>query len=141
MYSFADDGGTQVTQVGENFNPGPEGNAAIAQLLGYEAEVRGDKKEAQAWVFAYEPCGIPSAPPEWRPAPDYCEDTAAVAELMEFEGRVPYVKPLRKEPGQRKTRYVCFFDHEGGVGVTVPFMKGSHALAAALHFVLSERKS
>lgn len=134
MYSFVDDGGTQVTQVGENFIPGPEANAAIAELFGYQAEVR----DGQAFIFTYEPCGVPTQAPQWMPGYDYCGDCAVTTELIEFKGRVPYVKPLRKEPGQRKPRYVCFFDHEGGIAVTKPFMQESHALAAALHFIMSE---
>lgn len=137
MYSLADDGGTQVTQVGESFIPGPEANAAIAELFGYQAEVR----DGQAFVFSYELGGAPTQAPQWLLCRDYCGDSVGTAELIEFKGRVPYVKPLRKEAGQRKQRYVCLFDHESGVAVTKPFMQESHALAAALHFIMSENKS
>lgn len=131
------DGGTQVTQVGEGFNPGPAANAAIASLLGMTAEVRDDA----AWIFIADLKGVPTRAAGWAPCPDYCNDTVAVAELMEFEGHVPYVKPVMEisDKGRKLKRFICFFDHAGDVCVTVPFKKGSHALAAALHHVLESK--
>ena len=131
---MGNDGYTQVTQVGEEFNPGSEGNVAIAELLGFEAEVKDD---GEAYIFDAEN----ALGPKWVKCPDYCGDAATAAELMEFENRVPYIRPLVKAKGERKQRYTCIFDHQGGVYVTVPFMKGSYALACALHFILLTKVS
>ena len=78
---MGNDGYTQVTQVGEEFNPGSEGNVAIAELLGFEAEVKDD---GEAYIFDAEN----TLGPKWVRCPDYCGDAATAAELMEFENRV-----------------------------------------------------
>lgn len=94
----------EVTVVGKDFEPGPTANEAISRLLGHDANTL---------------------------VLDFCEDTALACEHMEFQNRVPYIKPARGRRG-----FVCIFDHEGDVCVTKEFPKASHAVAAALHFTL-----
>ena len=124
-----------VTLVGENFTPGPTANAAIERLLGFTSEVR----DGKAYRFNADLSEDPLAAPSWTASLDYCEDAVSLAELMEFEGRVPYIKPVRKEGKQRTQRYVCIFDHKGEVCVTTEFKKASYALAAAVTFVLEDK--
>jgi len=97
----------EILEVGADFIPGPKSNIEIAAMLKLTEQ----------------------------PAPDFCNRSDISAEYMEFENRVPYVKPTLDR------RHVCIFDHKGGVCVTKSFKKGSQALACALHFVLSESKS
>lgn len=132
-------GEMSVTVIGAEFNPGAAANVAIDELLGHVAEVR----DKVAYRFECDRTCTTKIlhAPRWVPCPDYCNDSAATTELMEFHGRIVYVKPVVKEPGQKIQREICIFDHDGEVHVTVPFKKDSYALAAALHFVLTENKS
>jgi hypothetical protein len=131
---------TRVFQVGEDFKPGPDGDAAIAALLGYIVEVRRGKFRGKiarrAWYLAIDESPSPAHAPEWKPCHEWCEDETTLAEMMAAHGRVFYLKPVSRASRQRLPRIICLFDHEGGIAMTVPFQKSAHALAAALFFVL-----
>jgi hypothetical protein len=137
---------TRIFQVDDDFRPGPDGNAAIAALLGYATEVRrgkfGGKIARRAWYLAVDDRRSPAHAPEWKPCYDWCEDEVSLAEMMAARGRVFYLKRVSRAGAQKLPRFICLFDHEDGVAVTMPFLKPSYALAAALFFVLkvSSRK-
>lgn len=67
--------------------------------------------------------------------PDYCNDDIAARDALETLGVTPFVLPTVDG------KQVCIINHEGEVAVTVPFKKDSHAVAAALYFVLTDDKS
>lgn len=67
--------------------------------------------------------------------PDFCSYPDLAIESLEALGRQAYIKPTLAR------KWVCLFDHDGGVAVTVPCKKEAHAAALALHFVLASHQS
>ncbi|TSP13944.1 hypothetical protein [Cupriavidus campinensis] len=63
----------------------------------------------------------------------YHEDEVASAEALEARGCVPFLKPTLGG------EWVCIFDLDGEVHVTVPFKTEGAAMAAALHYHLESK--
>lgn len=66
---------------------------------------------------------------------DYCGNATLCLEALQALGREAYIKPTLD------SKWVCIFDHNGAVAVTVGCKKEARAAALALFFVVSRNKS
>lgn len=117
--------GTQVTQVsivGSEFIPGPEGNEMIAQARGYTTH-----RFPNGEVY------ITLGPYLMEHAPDYCSDAALCIDHLEQHGVVLMILPTEKPKGARKFEpgFVALFEVADTLYATVPQPTEEAAAACA----------
>lgn len=118
---------TQVTVVGSEFIPGPEGNELIAQARGYTTH-RFPNGEVYNTLGPY----------LMEHTPDYCGDAALCLDLLEQLGVVLMILPTEKPKGVRKFEpgFVALFELADTLYATVPQPTEEAAAACAFWCVL-----
>lgn len=114
---------TQVTVVGSEFIPGPEGNELIAQARGYTTH-RFPNGEVYNTLGPY----------LMEHTPDYCSDAALCIDHLEQHGVVLMILPTEKPKGARKFEpgFVALFEFKDTLYATVPQPTEEAAAACAL---------
>ena len=118
----------EVTIVGMEFTTGMETNVEINRLRGMKSGIFGERALTD------------TGKPEWEDSPDYCNDAALCAELLDEQGIQFFVLPTVKTPGVKKyvPGMVVIFDLGGTLYSTEPQPTEEAALACALWFALSQ---
>ena len=119
----------QVTIVGFEFIPGPEGNAMISQARGYHVTRIGNEfyHTQGGYLMDF--------------VPNYCGDSALTCELLEIHGVGLMVLEVEKGKKSRKFKpgYSALFEIDNILYATTTQPTEDDACAAALWFVLSSK--
>jgi len=135
----------QVSQVGFEFTPGPEGDIELHRLItGFDGE---------AGVFggrALQDTGTG----DWPPIPEYSKDLVSINERLSADGVRPVYLPSvdmpragarvgtkakLDEPVRFVQQYVAVFTYKGIPMMSVPRESVTHAAATVLWFVLDDK--
>ncbi|WP_151708817.1 hypothetical protein [Acinetobacter brisouii] len=109
--------------IGDDFEPGAQGNADIDYLLGHDT-IHFDGQAVRSEKYG---C---------LEAPDYCNDAEIVLAELKKIGIDPIILPARSntDDNQRKT-FVAVFQSDGETYLTRPFATDTLALACVLWYV------